>query len=138
MRLRNFTRLNKSDYPKELQDVVEQLAQVLNDNFTQLYEVLNGKSSLADNQLSVIRDVPITVDANGIPTTTSTFSLQGSQMTVVQGCHVIKVTNNVNPSVYPAGGVTINFSQSGQLVTLTHVTGIQPGVPWTLKIVAYG
>jgi len=138
MILNTFKRLLKKDYPEEIQDTIEQLSFIINDGFSPLYTAVGGRLSLQDNILSVVRDITLRVDENGIPLTNTAFSIAGNKLGNISQCVVGRVINDTASNVYPSSGVLISFTQDTDLIRIDHVTGLRPNYQWTLRITAYG
>ena len=136
MKLPNFKRLYDQDYQQEFKGLVGQLAVSINSGFEVLYEALNKKVSLRDNIACTVRDVNVVVDATGNPKNRTTFSLDSNSV-VVDGCQVIRATNNTNSNTYPSNAVFISFTQTNSGVEINNVTGLQQNQQYTLRIVAY-
>lgn len=134
-KLKSYKRIITSDYEKDVQPVVEQLADTINDAFNDVYFTLNGRVDLRNNIFCSVKDVDVTVDANGFPVSRTTFGLD-RQATVI-GCQVISAINQTNSAIYPAGAPFISFTQLDQALLINHITGLQPNMRYTLRIVAY-
>ena len=136
MKLPNCKRLYDQEYQQEFKGLVGQLAVSINSGFEVLYEALNKKVSLRDNIACTVRDVNVVVDATGNPKNRTTFSLDSNSV-VVDGCQVIRATNNTNSNTYPSNAVFISFTQTNSGVEINNVTGLQQNQQYTLRIVAY-
>lgn len=136
MLLPNFKRIVKSDYPKEYQDLVDRLAGSINIGFELLYNLTNGRIS-SDNLAVVTRDIIIAVDAAGIPLSPTNVSLNNNVRTVT-GARVILAQNQTNTNTYPISAPFISFFQNGTSVQIQHVTGLQPGNQYLLRVELQG
>ncbi len=136
MKLPNYRRLMKTDFPNEFQDLVERLAYVININTQSVYDALNRKVSLGDNIDCVIRNIEITVDGSGIPVNTAIFGVD-DKVRVVQGLEVQRAENLTNSNVYPTGGIFLTFQQVQTGVQIQHVTGLPAGYNFRLRVVGY-
>lgn len=134
-KLPNYKRIITSDFKKDDQELVEQLGRVINDGFNQVYFTLNGRINISDNLFCTVRIVDVVVGADGQPTSRTTFTLNNTQPVI--GCQVIQATNQTNTAVYPTGAPFISFTQLDQALLINHITGLQPGDRYTLRIVAY-
>lgn len=135
MKVPSFLRINKNDYPKELQDVIDKLAYAVNTNFEVLYNIFTKNISLRENLYGLVKDVSVTVDNDGIPTTLTSFSIDNNVK--VDGLLVINANNITNSKIYPTGGIFINFTQQGASVIINHVTGLQASNSYNLRIVTF-
>ena len=135
--LPNFKRIVKTDYPQDIQPVIEKLSYVVNDGIGTVYNALAGRLD-STNLLVSIKDVTLQVDAGGIPLSRSTFSIEDSKINTVIGCPVLRVVNETNAAVFPSSGVTVTFTQEAKTIVVNHVTGLLPGYVWTIRIEARG
>lgn len=136
MKLPQYKRITKSDYPTDSQTVVEKLALTINTGFDNMLELANKKISLTDNILCTVRTINITVDVNGNPAGTSSFSLDFTNR--VLGAQVINAVNTTNSNIFPTGAPFMSYSQTQSGVTIKNVTGLTPKDSWQLTVVAYG
>jgi hypothetical protein len=136
MKLPNFKRLYDQDYKDDFKDLVRQLALSLNSGIELLYEALNKKITLRDNIACTVKDLKIVVDSTGIPVADVIFTLDSTGVNM-DGCQVIKITNEKNPTKYPTSGVNITYNQTANGVQIKHVTGLIAGETYTLRVVAY-
>lgn len=134
-KLKSYKRIITSDYKDEDQQLVEQLGGSVNDGFNDVYFVLNGRVELSNNVYCSVRLVDVIVDANGIPTSRTTVSLNSTQAVI--GCHVMMAINQTNSAVYPTGAPFISYTQVNQALLINHITGLQPDMRYTLRIVAF-
>lgn len=135
MLLPSFKRLYKTDFEQQYQSLVDQLSYTINNGFESLYNLANKNISIKDNLLASIRDVNVTVDANGIPVGGASFAIDNSNTIV--GLEVLKNTNTTSPTVFPTSGITINYTQSGTKIGIDHVTGLPANNAFVLRIIAY-
>lgn len=135
MRVPTFKRIFKADFPQDQQDFAERLSFLFNNGIEVLYEALNNRLTLKDNFSGTLKDVAITVDANGIPTTSTGFTLDRTGQ--VLGLQVIMATNNSNNNSYPTSGIFITFDQTTTNVTIRQVTGLRANNSYSLRIFAY-
>lgn len=137
MKLPNIKRIDKQNFPQQEPDFIDKLGFTLNNDMETLFNVLNRNASLKDNLFCTVKDVQVILDADGIPTNGASFRLDNAQMRVL-GCPVYNAVNVKNSTVFPTGAPFINFSQLSDIITINHVTGLQPGQLYTLTIVAWG
>jgi hypothetical protein len=133
-KLATYKRIITSDFEDDDKKLIEQLAFPINDGFNALYFAVDGRLSLRDNLFCTVKDVEITVNANGIPTTTTSFGLDKSGQ--ILGCRVIYAANQVNSAVYPTGQPFISFSQNGTSIIINHISGLQANQRYIIRIVA--
>jgi hypothetical protein len=136
MKLPQYKRITKSDYPTDSQTVVEKLALTINTGFDNMLELANKKISLSDNILCSVRTITIIVDSAGTPTGTASFSLDFTGR--VLGVQVINAINLTNINIFPTGTPFISYSQTQSGVTMKNITGLTSKDNWQLTVVAYG
>lgn len=136
MILPGFRRLNKQDFQAQYQQFVDQLSNSLNIGIESLYSALNGNVSLKNNVSGTLKDVAVTVDATGTPTSATTFSLNDNRPII--GTQVIYALNTSNSNIYPTGGIFITFTQTTTGILISNITGLPPNQPFTIRIMAYG
>jgi len=134
MILPGFTRITKSDFAKEMQDLVEKLGNIINRNTEVIYELANKKVSIRDNILCSVRDVTIQVDTNGIPLTPTSAALDTSG--TVDGVTVINVQSNAT-NVFPTTQPFIAYTPKSESINIDKVTGLLPGYTWFLRIIIW-
>lgn len=135
-KLPSYRRIFHDDYPPETQEIIKKLSVSLNIGIEAIYDALNGKLTLQDNFDSTKKDVELTVDANGIPTTETAIRVNKTE--TITGLMVVKYENLTNPSSYPTGGITICFTQNGNIITFDHVSGLPEGEEVRLRVIALG
>ena len=135
-RLPNFKRLYKNDYDPDNQSFIEKLSFPINIGFELLYDALNNKLTREDNLLANVVEVTVSVNANGVPTTTSSFGI--TNITKAQGIVVERATNITNPAVYPTSGVFLTWTQSRNTITIQHIAGLPANNQFQLRMAVYG
>lgn len=136
MKLPSFRRISKTDYPADIQDLVEKLGVSINNGFEVLFEALNKKVDFTNNIDSTVKDITVTVDATGKPTTPTSFAIH--KPTPIQGLFVIKAENTANSSVYPSGAVFLSWTQTAASVKIDNVAGLVAGNAFSLRVVVLG
>lgn len=134
-KLPSYRRVIKTDYPAELQDVIETLALSLNPAIDVIFETLNKRVTLRDNIKSTVKDVRLTVDSNGKPTFPTSFTLDVSGN--IDGCVVLNATNQTNTSAGVQAAPFISFSQNNNNIIINNVKGLIPNNEYTLRILAF-
>lgn len=134
-RLASFKRLYKVDFAKEYQGLVDQLSFTINNGFESLFNALNNNISIRDNLLAAVKDVSVTVDSAGNPAGTTSFGI--SNANPIDGTMVIRATNKSSTTVYPTSGIFVSYTQSGNSITITNVTGLPANIPFIIRIVAF-
>lgn len=135
MKLPSFRRLFSGDFQSQFKQLVDTLAVSLNNGIEVLYEALNNGLTLEDNISCTIKNITLTVDANGKPTGNSTIKLNTTDK--VDGCVVLNAINQTTSGVYPAGGIFISWSQTSQTLNINNITGLQANQSYLLTVVAF-
>jgi len=133
--LPSFKRLLEQDYPGEFKKLIGTLALSLNNGVGVLYDALNNGLTIRDNFKASIRDITLTVDANGKPTQNSAFTLNTSDK--VEGVVVLSAVNQINSNIAPLAAVFVSGAQSTNSYIISNVTGLQPSTLYTIRIVAF-
>lgn len=126
MKIPSYKRLNTEDFKQEEQELVEKLSSTLNIGIESLNQALNKRLNFVDNFESTQRTFSVKVDANGEPTSEIAFKLDtiGNAVPRASGSIVTNVKNLTNSSTYPTGGVFMTFTQSQNVITVQHLTGL--------------
>jgi len=136
MKISGFKRLFSTDFDQKDQELVDKLSGVLNIGIETVYEALDKRVSLNDNIDCTVKEVDVTVGADGIPLNTTTFVLDDKTRSV-QGLQVIKTDNRTSAGVFPTGGVHITWQQVQSGIQILHVTGLPARNRFTIRVVAY-
>jgi hypothetical protein len=135
-KLATYKRIITSDFDNDSQPLVEQIAFPINDGFNALYFAVDGRLSLKDNIYCTVKDIEITVNAAGNPTSTTSFTLDRTNVQVL-GCQVLAASNQTNSAVYPTGQPFISFTQNSSSVIINNITGLQANQRYKIRVVAY-
>lgn len=135
MKLPTFRRLISSDYEKQFQKLIDTLSISLNNGIEVLYEALNGDLTLRENLSCTVKDVTVTVDINGKPLQTASFTLNSTAK--VDGAIVIQALNQTNTTHFPLAGVFVSGAQSSGTFIINNIAGLQPNEQYVLRIVAF-
>lgn len=133
MRLPSFKRLFSTDFKKDYKDLIDQLSLSLNNGIDILYTALNNNLTFRDNFSATVKDITVTVDANGKPTSGGSFQLNSNAK--IDGILILSAINQTNSAVYPNSGVFISGAQSGNTYNINNVTGLQAGQSYTLRVI---
>lgn len=126
-------RLQKENFSKDDQDLVESLASSLNPFMEQTKQALDKKLNF-DNLNQELITFNITVDADGLPS--PAVQWKSGLLTQVAGCQVISAISS--PAVYPDGAPFLTVAQNGQIVSVLHITGLPAGVKYKLTVLSIG
>lgn len=130
-----YKRLYYNDFPKEAQEIIEQLSYTVNNAFEGIFSALNKNINIRDNLSVSIRDLTVNVDANGVPLSTLTFGVDNNNP--LDGVLVIRALNQTNNNVFPTGGIFITYTQTGTKVTVNNITGIPPNNTFLVRVIAF-
>jgi hypothetical protein len=125
-----------SNFDKTYQGLINTLSLSLNNGIQVLYDALGNGLTFEDNFNATVANVTLIVDATGKPIQGGTITLTFT--TQVDGVFVINVSNVNNPTTYPTGAVQVFGQQSGTTYIINNVTGLQPNVSYTLRLVILG
>lgn len=130
-RLDNLRRLtDEGDFTDEQRQVLRRVGEVFNFHTEQIINTVNGNLDY-DNIRSGIATFDITVDSSGLPLAKTQFrSVEGAT-----GSTVVSALNQTNSAIYPESGPFVTFvSNGGGIYEVKHVTGLQSGQKYRLKL----
>lgn len=130
-----YKRLYYNDFPKEAQTIIEQLSYTINNAFEGIFNALNNNINLRDNLAVSVRDITVNVDANGNPLSVLTFGIDNNNP--IDGVLVIRALNQSNKGVFPTSGIFITYTQTGNKVTISNITGIPTNNTFLVRIIAF-
>lgn len=133
-KLSSYSRIISTDYETDQQPIIEKLGGQINGNFDPIYSALSNRLTFEDNFLSTVREVEVTLGANGVPLQRTSFSL--SNNLPVKGLIVLSVVNRTSAAVFPTGAPFISFSQNANLLYIDHITGLVANNRYTIRILA--
>lgn len=134
MKLQTFKNLVKDNFPQKYYDLIDTLGFSINPVMTQLLNAMNRNLTVTDNLNMQYKDIVVTVDANGTPTTTTTYksTLNGS----TQGIVVIRADNLTSSRTYPVSYPFISWIDNSGTVTINNISGLQANQKYQLRILA--
>lgn len=135
MKLPSFRRLFSSDFPAQFKQLIDTLGVSLNNGIDVLYQTLNNGVTLEENISGTVKNITLTVDANGIPTQNSTIKLNSANK--VTGCVVLNALNQTSSGIFPLAAVFISWSQASNVLNINKITGLQANQSYTLTVVAF-
>lgn len=134
-KLSSYRRIITQDFKKEEAEFVEQIASPINDSFNELYFAVNGRLSIQDNLFCTVKLIDVTVNASGIPTTSTTFTT--TKPAPVTGITVILAQNQVNTAIYPTGQPFISYTAISGGILINHISGLQANQRYTIRLIAW-
>ena len=138
MKLPAYKRIYTNDYSEQNKQLVDQLSFPINNGIESLYQLTNNSINLRDNAAATVTDnLVVTVDANGIPTSSVTYPLKLT--TAVDGIQVISAVSNQasGAPVYPTSGVFVTGTTNQGKMVVNHVAGLPANISFTLRLVTY-
>lgn len=136
MILQAFRRIFKTDYPADQQTLVDKLAVTINNGFESLYNAFSNNISLTDNIFCTVKDVTLSVDSNGIPQGTASFTIKTTG--TIKGISVISATNLKNSTNFPTGSPFIVYTQNGTIINITKIIGLPANDSFQIRVIAWG
>jgi hypothetical protein len=135
MKLASYRRIITQDYSEDDQELIEQLGSTVNDSFNSVYSALNKRINFTDNIASTVKELVVTLDANGIPQQLIRFNVDVPNTPVIQ---VIcgRAINITNPGVYPTAAPFVSFTQNGNTIIINHITGLAANQQWRIIVTA--
>lgn len=133
MKLQGFKRLLSTDFPKEFQKMIDTLSLSYNVGLETLYQALNKQLNYRDNLSGTVKDITVVVDSSGVPTQGGVFKLESAK--TVDGVRVGFAINQDNSGTYPTSCPFISGSQNGQNFTIRHISGLQAGQAYRLRVI---
>jgi hypothetical protein len=122
------------DFPKQYQDLISKLAYPFNNAIETIISTVNGELTF-DNFTWQYKSITFTVGADGSLPTSASFALttQGQPL----GMNIIRVVNNSN-TVPLTGAPFATYSVgTNNLVTFSNITGLSPGINYTINFIVF-
>lgn len=131
-KLQGLKRILLEDFEEKDRPLVGKIAYSVNTAIEDIQYAMNKNLSIEDNLSIVKKDITITVDASGIPT--STTIIKSGLASTCQGMQVIKATNLTTSTTSPTGTPFITFSDNSGNVTISKVTNLQANNKYQLRV----
>jgi hypothetical protein len=135
-KLKSFRRIITTDYDQKYSDLVEKMGSVINDSVTDILFTLNGRLDIRSNFYCTYKEIEVTVDATGTPTSRTVFTLTNPGVQVI-GLSLLYAANQDNPSVYPTTAPFISWVQVDNGILINNITGLQANNRYKLRIIAW-
>lgn len=135
MKLPNFKRLVYNDFPKDFQSLIEQLSYSVNNPIETITSAFSNNISIRDNLLCNVKDIDITVDSTGTPSSTAAMVITNSNP--IEGMQVIRAISPTSANIMPNGGIIISYTQNGSRIVLNRVTGLPANQLFSLRIIVW-
>ena len=124
-------RISSESLPSELRAPADLVGNSVNTFMEEAYIAIMGNLGVTSNLNMEFKTIKLTVDANGIPT--STVSFKSNLKSKIMGCTVIRAFE-----AYPTSQPFINFSENQGVATITQVSGLTPNTQYQLVILLIG
>lgn len=129
-RLDNVKRITLEKVPADQKQLAGLLANILNYFMEQVVNEMNGRIDY-DNLEKELKEIEITVDANGSPIGNTKFSAADG----MKGCQVLRADNLTNTSVYATAQPFVNFNpEGGGLYVIRKITGLPANQKFRLLV----
>ncbi len=129
MKLNIIRRIRTEDFPKEYQNLIEQLAYPINQLTEQLVVGLSKNITIEDNLPFEVITLPITVNSN-VPTTSSAFK---TVLPSVRGLIVLSAINAENDTdLNSAPFAQFVFDQTQRIVTINKFYGLPDDINFNI------
>ncbi len=128
-------KIRVEDFPSDQQALINKLSYALNNNFDEIYYLLNGAIDF-DNLNRRLVSVVIKTGVGKLLTSPQIrFDLIGGK---VRGISCVSAVNNKNPSVFPTSSPFISYTFNDGILTILHVSGLQDNSEYTLTLELIG
>ncbi len=132
----NFKRLTSESVEPEYRDLLQVIAGSTNDFADEVTIALNNNLTVDENLNMQYKTLEFSVAATGVPTITTQF--KSTLKSRVRGMQVIKVENLTNPNVFLTGAPFITFTETNQVVTVSHITGLAVSNKYRVTVLSLG
>lgn len=137
MKIQLNSNIDKNKFPEEYRVLLDGLAEILNNNFQNLYNTLTNNLTIDDNfKGGETKDIKVRIDSNNTPLVGANIIIKSSLP--IRGMKVIKAVNADNNNVFPLSHPFISYTQNGNRVTIQNVSGLQPNALYTLTVEILG
>lgn len=126
-------RLQKENFDKDEQDLIESLAASLNPFMEQTRQAFEKRIDFNNLNQELI-SFTVTVDSGGVPV--QDVQWRSKLTSQVAGAYVISAIST--PTTFPTGAPFLTFNQSNEIVTVQHITGLPVGVKYKLTVLSIG
>lgn len=134
-RLPDLRRLNKEDFDKTYQDLVDKLAFPLNSFMEQTRAAFDHAIDFNNLNRELIV-LTTTVDSTGTPV--QKLQYKSNLKSRVAGNICINSSNQTTPGNYPLSTPFLSFVQNGNIVTVNNISALHPNEVYQLTIESIG
>lgn len=132
----NFKRLSTEAVESKYRDLIQLIAGSTNDFADEVTTALNNNLTVDENLNMQYKTLEFSVASTGVPTVTTQF--KSTLKSRVKGLQVIKVENLTNPNTYLTGAPFITFTETNQVVTVSHITGLVVSNKYRVTVLSLG
>lgn len=132
----NFKRLSSEAVESQYRDLIQVIAGSTNDFADQVTIALNSNLTVDDNLNMQYKELDFSVASTGTPIVTTQF--KSTLKSRVKGLQVIKVENLTNANVFLTGAPFITFSETNQVVSVLHITGLVINNKYRVTVLSLG
>lgn len=134
MRLNNTRQIRAEDFDEELQQAMGQLGSILNSFMQEVVELSDNRVDF-ENRVEEIKQVEMTVDANGTPILNNKINTGKSG---VRGTQIINALNLDNPTGFPTQQPYISYTPlAGTFIQVNKISGLRPNEKYRITIIIY-
>lgn len=131
----NIRRIQPEDFPQELQDAANKIADVVNQFSEEVIDLFNKKISFENlNREVVSLDVKIDGSGNVVNPPSVKHNIIGK----IEGIVCISAINSVNPNIYPNNQPFIGYSLRTGFIDIKAVKGLPNNSQFKLKLEIIG
>ncbi len=136
MRIQSFKRITSETLPAESKALADTIATSVNGFAEEVVNILSGKVSISDNLNQKFKEITVELNSNGTPIQTLQFKSEISGK--CKGISVEFAQNMTNSIVYPTTAPFVTFIENEGIVTIKHITGLQTGYKWKIRLLYKG
>ena len=127
-------RIVKEDFSSEDQELVDTLAFPINSGFENITSALNKGLTFDDNFNAQLKEITVTVDGSGTPTTTTSFKT--TLRSNAYGVMCIRALAADNS--YVTAAPFVSYVEGSSSITIRNITGLTAGIKYTLRLLVIG
>lgn len=134
-KIQGFKRLITEDFEEKDRSLVGKIGFVLNTFAEEVSVALNKNLSISDNLNLAQKDITVTVNGLGVPTTPTNVASGLSNL--CRGMQVVRAINQTNPQVSPTSCPFITFVDNAGQINISKITGLQSDNKYLLTVILY-
>lgn len=134
-RVPDIKRIQVENFDKDDQAVAEKLAYPLNSFMEQTQAVLKGNVDFQNLNRELLT-LDVLVGADGKPVVIT--KVKSALRTKVAGLNCIRANNSTDSTLFVVGAPFVTFTQTNDILTILHVTGLQANNKYRLILESIG